>query len=60
MNELDRRSLLKQFAAFSVAPYAALESEQKSAVQLVKVGGNSLATGCPFWLCCHFNFLLEY
>ena len=38
MNELDRRSVLKVFAAFSVAPYAALGNKQESAVQIVKAG----------------------
>jgi mannose-6-phosphate isomerase-like protein (cupin superfamily) len=45
MNELDRRSLLKIFAAFSVAPYAALGKEQESAVHLVKAGADR--TGQP-------------
>lgn len=40
MNELDRRSLMKVFAAISVAPYAVLGSEQESAVQLVKAGAD--------------------
>ena len=46
MNELDRRSLLKVLAAFSVAPYAAaLRNEQESAVHLVKAGADR--TGQP-------------
>jgi mannose-6-phosphate isomerase-like protein (cupin superfamily) len=45
MNELNRRSLLKVIAAFSVAPYAALGSEKESAVHLVKAGGDR--TGQP-------------
>src|SRR5215470_14808256 len=45
MNELDRRSLLKVFAAFSVAPCAALGNEQESAVHLVNAGADR--TGQP-------------
>ncbi len=45
MNELDRRSLLRVFAAFSVAPYAALENKQESTVHLVKAGADR--TGQP-------------
>ena len=45
MNQLDRRSLLKLFAAFSVAPYAALEEKQESALHVVKAGADR--TGQP-------------
>ena len=45
MNELDRRSLLKAFAAVSVAPYAALGNKQESVVHIVKVGADR--TGQP-------------
>ena len=45
MSEWDRRSLLKAFAAFSVAPYAALESKEESAVHVVKAGADR--TGQP-------------
>ena len=40
MSELDRRSLLKVIAAISIAPYAALGSENESSVHLVKAGGD--------------------
>jgi mannose-6-phosphate isomerase-like protein (cupin superfamily) len=45
MNELDRRSLLKAFAAFSVAPYAAFGNAQESALHIVKAGADR--TGQP-------------
>jgi len=45
MNEPGRRSLLKVFAAFSVAPYAVLGNKQESAGHLVKAGADR--TGQP-------------
>lgn len=45
MNEMNRRLLLKVFAAFSVASYAALGNDQESAIHLVKAGADR--TGQP-------------
>jgi hypothetical protein len=38
MHELDRRSMLKVVAAFSLVPYSALADEKESTVQLVERG----------------------